>query len=169
MPATPQQPIIVRPIEFTDRSALVDLLQSCHRREDGSVPRRYRSTDLFALYHDALSGICPHKPSVLVALIGGETAGTIGYARSFFAGSGWEIAYWATAPAFQGRGVGNRLLDTALIQIRHRAGLDDFVLARTSHTARFRARGFVPVPSDPSLMRAEVKGLRIAEEGREAA
>ncbi|CAO3428780.1 GNAT family N-acetyltransferase [Azospirillum argentinense] len=154
--------ISIRALARDDVPEVIDLLQSCHRRPDGTVPPRYGESHLRRMLFDATAAICPHGSNVLVAVVDGDIVGVVAYRSAFISALGWEIAYWGTSPRHQGHGVGGRLLDAALTQIRHGAAPDHFVLVRTAHPAAFARRGFHPLPDDAALMRAQVRSLRLA-------
>ncbi|CAO3445807.1 hypothetical protein [Azospirillum argentinense] len=154
-------PLSIRKLAHADVREVVDLLQACHRRADGTVPPRYADAALGRLLYYATAAICPHGSQVLVAVVGGAIVGVVAYRAAFISAMGHEIAYWGTAPQHQGRGVGGRLLDAALTQISHAAAPDHFVLVRTAHPSSFARRGFRPLPEDTALMRARVGDLRL--------
>lgn len=153
--------ISIRKLARDDVPEVIDLLQACHRRPDGTMPPRYSESALRRMLYDATAAICPHGSNVLVALADEDIIGVVAYRSAFISALGWEIAYWGTSPSHQGYGVGGRLLDAALTQIRQGAGPDHFVLVRTAHPAAFARRGFHPLPEDAALMRAQVRGLRL--------
>ncbi len=154
-------PLVIRGLQATDVSALVAILRDAHARPDGTVPARYDTVSLTRMFFASLSSLCPHRAEVLVGAVDDEPVGVLCYSASRLSSLAWEVSYWATASRMQRAGIGCRILDAALTQIKWASGPDHFVLVRSALAGAFEQRGFGQFHDDPAIMRALVRDIRL--------
>lgn len=132
----------------------VDVIQAAHRRPDGSVAPRFERAALLDQLHDSVRATRRDRPRFVLALAGNDAVvGVGGYRPAWCSGFGWELAYGAVLPLWQGRGVGRALLPQRLDAIAAGGKPGDFVLATTRRPATFERLGFRRASSgDPVLM-----------------
>lgn len=132
----------------------VDVIQAAHRRPDGSVAPRFERGALLDQLHDSVRVTRRDRPRFLLALAGNDAVvGVGGYKPAWCSGFGWELAYGAVLPLWQGRGVGLALLRARLDAIARAGAPGDFILARSGRPSTFIRLGFRQVSaSDPLLL-----------------
>lgn len=97
---------------------------------------------------------------IFMALVAGEPAGTVAMIP---AGEGvFELTKMAVAPRFQGRGLGDRLIERCIEFASERAAASVFLESHRSlqpALALYRKHGFVEVPGDPNseYARADIR------------
>jgi GNAT superfamily N-acetyltransferase len=82
---------------------------------------------------------------------------------NFWLSDCFELAELALLPAYQGLGIGGRLLDTLLMDVRHRTSLLSTIQAETNAMHLYRKRGWVTVIDNfifpGSLLSYRIMGL----------
>ncbi|WP_431856621.1 GNAT family N-acetyltransferase [Azospirillum sp.] len=148
----------VRPLVMADAPArlheqVVEVIQAAHRRSDGTLPERFLSPALFDQVYDGVYSVIRDRARFLVALADGAVIGVGGYRPAWCSGHGWELAYGAVLPAWQGIGVGMALLRARLDAIAQAGSTGDFIIARSGRPSTFIRLGFRQVSvSDPLLL-----------------
>ncbi len=115
--------------------------------------QRWLGIDLcFQGFDEELAGLPgkyrPPHGALLLARAGDEAVGCVALRR--WSDDEAELKRLYLKPAFQGRGIGARLLDAAIGRARssgYRAIVLDTLASMTTARAAYRARGFVPIPA----------------------
>jgi len=152
----------IRPLSMADAPArlheqAVHVIQAAHRRSDGSLPERFLTPALFDQVYDGVYSVIRDRARFLVAVADGAVIGVGGYRPAWCSGHGWELAYGAVLPSWQGIGVGMALLRARLDAIAQAGSAGDFIVARSSRPSTFIRLGFRQVSAtDPLLLMGTV-------------
>lgn len=97
---------------------------------------------------------------IFMAVVGGEPAGTVAMIPA--AEGVFELTKMAVAPRFQGRGLGDKLIEQSLEFARDQKAASVFLESHRSlqpALAMYRKHGFVEVPTDPNseYARADIR------------
>ena len=144
-----------RTSSFGPLQQAVAVLQDANAQPGGLLKPRFAWGPLWDQLYDSLHAQHGHnRPRFFVAMDADNTVvGVGGYKPAWCSAFGWELAYGAVRPEWQGRGVGLALLHARLTAIAAEGSPGDFVQVMSRRPRTFRRLGFRSVlDGEASLM-----------------